>query len=125
MKITAFNPVIFTKNAAETVRLFEELGFEVKHNKTGINGGEVSSMEDANGFRVDIAQPVDIPFVQDTACIRMNVRNFDEAYELLTLKGFKNVQGDKLIRTGTSKATMMVSPSGLTISLIEHIRKDD
>ena len=123
MKITAFNPVIFTKNAAETVRLFEELGFEVKHNKTGINGGEVSSMEDANGFRVDIAQSEDVPFVQDTACIRMNVRDFDEAYELMISKGFKNVQGDKLIHTATSKAAMMVSPSGFTISLIEHIQE--
>jgi hypothetical protein len=55
----------------------------------------------------------------------MNVRDFDEAYELLTSKGFRNAQGDKITDTGTSKATMMVSPSGFTISLIEHIRKDD
>ena len=33
MKITSFNPLIITKNAADTVKLFEELGFEVKHNK--------------------------------------------------------------------------------------------
>ena len=28
MKITSFNPLIITKNAADTVKLFEELGFE-------------------------------------------------------------------------------------------------
>ncbi len=125
MKITSFNPLIITKNAADTVKLFEELGFEVKHNKKGINGGEVSSfsMKDANGFHVDVTQSENVP--QDICTIRMNVRDFDEAYELLTSKGFRNAQGDKITDTGTSKATMMVSPSGFTISLIEHIRKDD
>ncbi len=29
MKITSFNPLIITQNAADTVKLFEELGFEV------------------------------------------------------------------------------------------------
>lgn len=57
--------------------------------------------------------------------IRMNVRDFDEAYELLISKGFKNAQGDKITETGSSKATLMVSPSGFGISLAEHIRKDD
>ena len=88
MKITSFNPLIVTKNAAETIKLFEELGFEVKHT------------------------------------IRMNVRDFDEAFEFLTSKGFKNAQGDRITDTGSSKATMMVSPSGFAINLIEHIRKD-
>ena len=125
MKITSFNPLIITKNAADTVKLFEELGFEVKHNKKGINGGEVCSfsMKDANGFHVDVTQSENVP--QDICTIRMNVRDFDEAYELLTSKGFRNAQGDKITDTGTSKATMMASPSGFTISLIEHIRKDD
>ena len=80
-------------------------------------------MKDANGFHVDVTQSENVP--QDICTIRMNVRDFDEAYELLTSKGFRNAQGDKITDTGTSKATMMASPSGFTISLIEHIRKDD
>jgi hypothetical protein len=55
--------------------------------------------------------------------IRMNVRDFDEAYAFLTAHGFKNVQGDKVTDTGSSKVTLMVSPSGFGISLAEHIRK--
>lgn len=54
----------------------------------------------------------------------MNVRDFDEAYAFLTAHGFKNVQGDKVTDTGSSKVTLMVSPSGFGISLAEHIRKD-
>ena len=124
MKITSFNPLIVTKNAAETIKLFEELGFEVKHKKTGINDEDITtvSMKNADGFRVDVTK-ADVP--QDISTIRMNVRDFDETFEFLTSKGFKNAQGDRITDTGSSKATMMVSPSGFAINLIEHIRKDD
>jgi hypothetical protein len=71
---------------------------------------------------VDVAQ-VD-QMSQDRTAIRMNVRDFDDAYAFLTAHGFKNVQGDKVTDTGSSKVTLMVSPSGFGISLAEHIRKD-
>lgn len=124
MQITSFNPLIITKNAGETIKLFEALGFERRHQKTGINGKDIVSvsMKDANGFHVDITQTDSVP--QDITSIRMNVRDFDEAYEFLTARGFKNAQGTKVTDTGSSKATMMVSPSGFTISLVQHIRKD-
>ena len=124
MQITSFNPLIITKNAEDTIKLFEALGFERRHQKTGINGKDIVSvsMKDANGFHVDITQTDSVP--QDITSIRMNVRDFDEAYEFLTARGFKNAQGTKVTDTGSSKATMMVSPSGFTISLVEHIRKD-
>ena len=123
MKITAFNPLILTKDAEAAVKLFKELGFEHKHTKTGINDQDITSfdMKDPNGFRVDVTQ-VQMP--QDMTAIRMNVRDFDEAYQFLLDRGFKNAQGDKITDTGSSKATLMVSPSGFAISLTEHIRKD-
>lgn len=56
MKITTFDPRIFTNNAAPVVRLFEELGFEKRHDKEGI--GELNAegirMKDTNGFYLDI-----------------------------------------------------------------------
>jgi hypothetical protein len=124
MTITAFNPLILTKDAASVVKVFEELGFEHRHKKTGINGEDITNfdMKDPNGFRVDITQVDNLP--QDMTVIRMNVRDFDEAYEFLKARGFKNAQGDKITDTGSSKATLMVSPSGFAISLTEHIRKD-
>ena len=124
MKITAFNPLIVSKDAKAITEIFEALGFEHAHKKTGINDDVTSfDMKHPDGFRVDVAQVDQMP--QDMAAIRMNVRNFDEAYEFLTARGFKNAQGGKVTDTGTSKATLMVSPSGFAISLAEHIRKDE
>lgn len=124
MKITAFNPLIVSKDAKAITEIFEALGFEHAHKKTGINDDVTSfDMKHPDGFRVDVAQVDQMP--QDMTAIRMNVRDFDEAYEFLTARGFKNAQGGKVTDTGTSKATLMVSPSGFAISLAEHIRKDE
>ena len=124
MKITAFNPLIVSPKAAEVIALMEELGFERAHTKTGINEHITSvDLKHPDGFRVDVAQADQMP--RDLTAIRMNVRDFDEAYDFLVAHGFKNAQGDKVTDTGSSKATLMVSPSGFGISLAEHIRKED
>ena len=125
MNITSFNPIIVTKDAEAVIALFEALGFERRHLKTGINGKDVSAVsmrytgEDGKVFHVNI---VSAPVPQDITTIRMNVSDFDEAYRMLEEKGFKNAQGGKITDTGTSKATMMVSPSGFSISVSEHVK---
>ena len=126
MKITSFHPVIITPRTEETIKLFEELGFERRHKKDGINDADITSvnMKDANGFHVDVVKPSK-PDRPDLTTIRMNVRDFDEAYAFLTARGFRNAQGDRITDTGSSKATLMVSPSGFAIGLAEHIRKED
>ena len=122
MKITAFNPLILTNDAASATEFFEALGFERRHTKTGINDKDITAydMKDSNGFRVNVTQVDHMP--QDMTVIRMNVDNFEEAYEKLQSLGFKNAQGDKITDTGSSKATLMVSPSGFGISLSQHIK---
>nr|WP_316625134.1 hypothetical protein [uncultured Ruminococcus sp.] len=127
MKITAFNPLILTKDAEATIALYEALGFERRHTKSGIEGNVTSvtmryTGDDGKVFNIDITEA---PVPQNVTTIRMSVRGFDEAYQLLEERGFKNAQGDKITETGTSKATMMVSPSGVPISLTEHIRTED
>ena len=127
MKITAFNPLILTKDAEATIALYEALGFERRHTKSGIEGNVTSvtmryTGDDGKVFNIDVTEA---PVPQDVTTIRMSVRGFDEAYQLLEAKGFKNAQGDKITETGTSKATMMVSPSGIPINISEHIRKED
>ncbi len=128
MTITSFNPLIVTQHAQETIALFEALGFERRHMKTGINDKDISSVrmrytgEDGKVFHVDVTSA---PVPKDITTIRMNIRDFDEAYQMLEEKGFKNAQGDKVTDTGSSKSTMMVSPSGFSISIAEHIRKED
>ena len=128
MKITSFNPLIISQDAEAIIALFEALGFERRHMKTGINDKDITSVtmrytgEDGKVFHVSVTKA---PHPQAITSIRMNVRDFDEAYKMLEEKGFKNAQGDKITDTGSSKSTMMVSPSGFSISVIEHIRKED
>lgn len=122
MIITAFNPIIVTPKAAEIVALFEELGFERRHTKTGIEGDVTSyDLKYGDGFRVNVAQADSMP--QDLTAVRINVCDFDEAYNFLTSKGFVNPQGDRITDTGTSKSALLISPSGFAISLYMHIRK--
>ena len=127
MTITSFNPMIITQDAEAAIALFEALGFERRHLKTGINDKDISAVsmrytgEDGKVFHVNIAS-AHVP--QDISTIRMNVRDFDEAYRMLQERGFKNAQGERITNTGSSKSTLMVSPSGFTISLSEHIRKE-
>jgi hypothetical protein len=124
MKITSFNPLIIAQDTKEILDVFEAMGFERKHLSDDIDHrDDISSvrMKDANGFYVDITQNEQVP--QTRTAIRMNVDNFDEAYEFLKSKGFVNTRGDKITDTGSAKATMMASPSGFMISLIEHIKK--
>ena len=128
MKITTFNPLIVTSDAEAAVALFEDLGFERRHTKTGINDKDITDYrmryegEDGKVFHVDITQA---PTPQDITTIRMNIDDFDEAYNLLDSKGFKNAQGDKITETGSSKSTMMVAPSGYSISISQHIKDHD
>ncbi len=125
MKITTFNPMIVTKDAESVIKLFEELGFERRHMKTGINDSDISSVrmrytgEDGKIFHVDIASA---PVPKDITTIRMNIDNFDETYKFLEEKGFKNSQGDKVTETGSSKSTMRCSPTGFPINITEHIK---
>ena len=124
MKITTFNPQIITRDAESVKKLFEELGFEQKHNPKGIGELNVNAirMKDANGFHLDISQPDRTPSEQDMTAIRINVDDFDEAYQLLLSHRFKNFYGDKTTDQSTSRSAIMYSPSGLIINLIQHIK---
>ena len=118
MKITTFNPLIISKDAEKIVALFEELGFEKHHNKQGDDFSS-NRMKDANGFHVDIVQAA---APQDMTSIRMNVDSFDEAFKLLSAHGFQGTEGGDARDTGSSKSAMMVSPSGFSITIAEHIK---
>lgn len=124
MKITTFNPQIITKDADAIVRLFEELGFHRRHTKEEIGELGVTGirMKDDNGFYLDISQSDRLP-VDCIEAIRMNVDDFDEAYRLLTDRGFKNFYGDRVVENPTSKSAVMIAPSGFVINLIQHIRQ--
>lgn len=126
MEITTFNPMILSKNADEIIKLFEELGFERKHQVNNIDCKDISStrMKDANGFHVDVARVESME--RDMTTMRMNVRDFDEAYEFLKSRGFKNIRGeDHAVESKSARSCLMIAPSGFSIQLTQHIRKED
>ena len=125
MQITSFNPLIVTKDAESVIALFEALGFERRHTKTGINGHITSvrmryTNEDGKVFHVDVTQA---PVEKDITTIRMNVSDFDEAYNMLAARGFKGTEGSEGRDTGTSRSAMMISPTGFSITIVKHIKK--
>jgi hypothetical protein len=124
MKITTFNPQIVTKNAEPVIQLFEALGFEKRHIKEEIGKLSITAirMKDANGFCIDVAQ-ADVGQPRDTITIRLNVDNYEEAYNILLSHGFVNKFGDRIAETGSSRNAVMSSPTGLKITLIQHIKK--
>lgn len=123
MKITSFNPLILSKDSEAAIKLFEEMGFEKRHTITITNKGKditTVRMKDSGGFYVDVSQVDDIP--QDITLIRMNVDNFDEAYEFFKSKGFTNPSGDHTVDTKTNRSAMLRSPSGFAFDLCQHIK---
>lgn len=123
MKITSFNPLIVSKDGESIIKLFEELGFAKRHSleaNTGTADFTSVRMKNAEGFYVDVANIPNIP--QDMTLIRMNVDNFEEAYEFLSARGFTNPRGGQTVDTKTNKSCMMRSPSGFAFDLCEHIK---
>lgn len=123
MKITTFNPMILTKDADSAIRLFEELGFVKKHAPTVDTGKSLvtsTRMENADGFHIDIADVQSME--RDMMIIRMNVDDFDEAYDFLTARGFTHPGGRQAVETASNKSAMMVSPTGFAFDLCQHIK---
>ncbi len=123
MKITSFNPMILTPKADEVIRFFEELGFEKCHAPTVDTGRSLvtsTQMKDADGHSIDIAGVESME--RDMQIIRMNVDDFDEAYAMLTAKGFIHNGGGKPVETAANKSALMISPSGFAFDLCQHIK---
>ena len=80
-------------------------------------------MKDANGFYLDIMQTDALPLRQDWTAVRMNVDDFFGAYSLLLSRGFRHVYVDHTAETGSSRSALMIAPSGFSIYLVQHIRK--
>ena len=122
MKITSFNPLILTNDIENTVKLFEDLGFERHHTKDELEDREDISgirMKDASGFHVDIMETKNVR--QDAVMIRMNVDDLEAAKELLESYGFKALSGE-IVQNASSRSIGMGSPSGFAIALVQHIR---
>ena len=124
MKITTFDPMIATTDADPVIEVFRELGFERTHTveaNDGLKDVERFRMKNSGGYHVDIAQIADLP--RDISLIRMNVDNFEEAYEFFTARGFTNLRGSSKAETKSNISAVLVSPSGFAINLVQHYKK--
>ena len=124
MKITTFNPMIVSPKADDVVSVFEALGFQKTHAPvTALETRDVPSvrMKHPDGYHVDVADVGNLP--RDLSYIRMNVDDFKAAYDILIAHGFTNTRGDGTLDTTSAKEATMVSPSGITISLVQHEKK--
>jgi hypothetical protein len=123
MKITTFNPSIITNDPDPIMELFKDLGFVQTHNKAENVDVEFSAhrMKDSNGFHVDV---VDVPVIPKTyMTIRINVDNYEEAYDFFISRGFRESKGFAPSTTKSSKYAYLVSPTGIIIDVCEHIKK--
>ena len=118
MKITTFDPVVVTGDSEATIELFEALGFEKTHHPIPA----IFRMKDANGYHIDVVNNKE--FSQDKMYIRMNVDNFDEAYEILSEHGFTSNTEVEMRDSAAHRGAIMDSPSGFTIVLMQHIKKE-
>lgn len=125
MKITTFNPSIITKEAEPVMKVFEELGFVQTHNKAENVDVEFSAhrMKNEGGFHVDV---VEVPVIPQTyTAIRINVDNYEEAYEFFMSRGFREARGFAPSTTRSSKYAYLVSPTGIILDVCQHIKDHD
>ena len=122
MKIPGFCPLIVTKTPEAVISVFEALGFEKRHTKKDIEGGDNINyaMKDSNGNRINIASSNTLP--RDLPAISINVDNFQEAYDFFLARGFVNSRRDKVTETSSSRATLLFAPSGFAVSITEHLK---
>ena len=125
MKITTFDPIIVCTKATDAISVFEDLGFEKTHSPVVETKtvGEVNCvrMKHPGGYHIDIADVTSIP--ADKTYIRMNVDDFEAAYDILVKHGFKNTREDgSTLDTNNSTEVTMEAPSGFKIALVKHIK---
>ena len=127
MKITSFDPIIVTNKSEEIKKIFEALGFKKTHTPVvtrELETAALTRMKHENGYHIDIVTTNRV-LPHDMMSIRINVDDFEEAYNLLTSHGFKIAPDDSIIETESAKMAIMDSPSGFTINIMQHIKDQD
>ena len=118
MKITGINPTVITSKYDDAIKLFESLGFEIRHHNDIDETVPVSTrLKNKDGFTIDINQSDKFP--HDITLIRINVDNFDECYQMFKERGFKDVN---IVEMPYYKGAHMISPSGFNIMVMQHIK---
>lgn len=119
MIITSFYPAIASTNPAKTIKVYESIGFEVRHEKMddGMNS-LVTIMKNENGDRVAVVCSDKIP----TPCtlVHINVDYFEEAIDHFSSLGFEMIAESN--KEGSSSLdAVMKGPDGEYIHVCQHV----
>lgn len=119
MKIKSFYPLIFSTDAAATMKNLEFFGFAPAHNREGRTDVNYALhvLKDADGHRVDVLESSIIP--RNFVGIRVNVSNYDEAVSELKAQGYAPVRTDGIVGPA-SHTVMLRSPEGILYMVMEH-----
>jgi len=123
MKVNSLYPTIVSEHPEETIAFYKNLGFDVKHDAVTLKGGHVYVLS-CDEMELEIVEgrkdgPVALP--AGLYGLRMNVSDIDAAYEELKEKGCTVIVPP--FETTVGKNMMIRDDQGITISLVQHIKK--
>lgn len=129
MKVTSYYPEIFVKDIEKAAESYvNELGFTVKHRH---ENGETKYfiLKNEYGDRIALVSFPDDSIPEGIYAMRMNVSDIDECIEYFLVRGYRNpgstLRGGKKDIHGKARYEMMVSPEGVRVDIVEHIKDEE
>jgi len=121
MNVNSLYPTIVTENPEQTIRFFNNFGFEQKHDAHTLFNSHVYILSNGD-MEIEIVEqlkdsPISLPL--GLFGLRMNVKDIDEAYNELKEKGCTIVRPP--FETALGKNMMLQDEQGINITLIQHI----
>ena len=129
MKVTSFFPEIFVKDIEKAAESYvNDLGFSVRHRHE--NGdSKYFILKNEHGDRVALISFPDDSIPEGIYAMRMNVSDVDECVEYFLVKGYRNpssvLRGGEKDLHGNARYEMMVSPDGVRVDIVEHLKDED
>ncbi len=126
MTVTSYFPEIFVKDIDKAAESYvNDLGFTVRHRH--INGeSKYYTLKNEYGDRIALVSFPDDTIPEGFYAMRMNVRDINEGVEYFLVKGYRNpgsvLRGGRADIHGKARYEMMISPEGIRVDIVEHLR---
>lgn len=129
MKVTSFFPEIFVKDIEKATESYvKDFGFSVRHRHANGDSTYVL-LKNEYGDRAALVSFPDDSIPEGVYAMRMNVSDIDEGVEYFLLRGYRNpestLRGGKKDIHGKARYEMLVSPEGVLIDLVEHLKDEE
>ena len=129
MKVTSYFPEIFVRDIDKAAESYvNDLGFEIRHKH--VNGDtKYYILKNAYGDRVALTSFPDESAAEGIYAMRINVDDITAGVEYFLVRGYKNPgsvdRGGAPDIHGKAKYEELVSPEGIRVRVIEHIKDED